>query len=208
MRLVWVVPRYGHDVVGGAETLVRRLATRAAPAGWTVEVATTCARDHRTWRNELPEGAETIDGVRVRRFPVSPRVERRYEALHAEVLGGGATYLDEVEWLAQSVWSRDLEHWLESSEHDLAILCPYLFGTTIWGALADADRAAVLPCLHDEPYAHLHTVRRVIEGVRGCVFNAPAEERLARRIYDVRDGGVVGMGFDPPGVEPRPRLRC
>jgi glycosyltransferase involved in cell wall biosynthesis len=30
------------------------------------------------------------------------------------------------------------------------------------------------------------------------MFNAPGEERLARRLARVRDGGVVGMGFDPP----------
>ncbi|WP_217922569.1 glycosyltransferase family 4 protein [Miltoncostaea oceani] len=204
MRLVWVVPRYGRDVVGGAETLVRALATRATPPGWTVEVATTCARDHGTWANELPAGAEVVDGVTVRRFPVSPRTAHRYDVLHAAVLEGRATYLDEVEWLAQSVWSEDLERWLESTPHDLAILCPYLFGTTIWGTFADADRAAVLPCLHDEPYAHLATVRRMLGRARGCVFNAPAEERLARRLADVRGGGVVGMGFDPPPGPARP----
>lgn len=204
MRLVWVVPRYGVDVVGGAETLVRNLATRATPPGWSVEVATTCARSHDTWRNELPAGVETVEGVTVRRFPVSDRVARRYDTLHAAVVGGSATYLDEVEWLAQSVWSRELEDWLESSEHDLAVLCPYLFGTTIWGALADASRAAVLPCLHDEPYAHLETVRAALQGARGCMFNAPAEERLARRLFAVREGGVVGMGFDPPAGAPRP----
>jgi glycosyltransferase involved in cell wall biosynthesis len=106
--------------------------------------------------------------------------------------------------LGQSVWSEALERWLTTSDHDLAILCPYLFGTTIWGAAADAARAAVLPCLHDEPYAHLATVRRVLSSARGCVFNAPAEERLARRLFDVRDGGVVGMGFDPRPGSPRP----
>ncbi|WP_217914364.1 glycosyltransferase family 4 protein [Miltoncostaea marina] len=204
MRVVWVVPRYGREVVGGAETLARSLAGRATPPGWRVEVATTCALDHDTWRNERPAGAEVVDGITVRRFPVSPRARGRYERLHAAVLEGRATYLDEVEWLAQSVWSEELERWLEDDDHDLAILCPYLFGTTVWGTLADPDRAAVLPCLHDEPYARLETVRRMLAAARGCVFNAPAEERLARRLADVRGGGVVGMGFDPPAGPPRP----
>ena len=78
------------------------------------------------------------------------------------------------------------------------MLAPYLFGTTIWGAQARPARSALLPCLHDEPYAHLRVVRDVVAAVRGCLFNAPGEERLARRLYPVRDGGVVGIGFDPP----------
>lgn len=204
LRVLWVVPRYGPDVVGGAETLVRALARRATPPGWSVEVATTCARDHDTWINELPAGEERVDGITVRRFPVSPRDPRRYSALHAAVLGGRAGYAEELEWLGQSVWSDELERWLVGSEHDLAILCPYLFGTTIWGAAADAGRAAVLPCLHDEPYAHLDSVRAVLSAARGCIFNARAEERLARRLFDVRGGGVVGMGFDAPPAPPRP----
>jgi glycosyltransferase involved in cell wall biosynthesis len=109
-----------------------------------------------------------------------------------------------VEWLGQSVWSEELERWLETSDHDLAVLCPYLFGTTLWGALSDPGRTAVIPCLHDEPYAHLGTVRRMLQRVRGCMFNAPGEERLARRLAAVRGGGVVGLGFDPPDGSPRP----
>jgi hypothetical protein len=43
-----------------------------------VEVLTTCATDYVTWRNELPAGVETTNGVSVRRFRVKherdPRV--------------------------------------------------------------------------------------------------------------------------------------
>jgi len=55
-----------------------------------------------------------------------------------------------------------------------------------------------VPCLHDEPYARLGTVVRILETVRGCVFNAPAEERLARRLAHIKRSGVVGLGFDEP----------
>ena len=59
MRVLWVVPRFGEAVVGGAETLVRELATRALPNGWTSEVATTCAVDHETWENAVSPGTRT-----------------------------------------------------------------------------------------------------------------------------------------------------
>lgn len=202
MRLLWVVPRYGAGVVGGAETHVRGLATRARPNGWGVEVATTCATDHTSWRNVLPAGTTEEDGITVHRFPTGRRHPPRYAMLDAAVLAGSASYVDELEWLAQGVWSTELDRFIEASRHDLVLLCPYLFGTTVWGAHAAADRAVIMPCLHDEPYARLLPVRRMMEAARGCIFNTPAEERLARRLYRLGDGGVVGMGFDPPSAPP------
>src|SRR5689334_17824742 len=50
-RLRIVSPRYGAEVVGGAERLARLLAGSLHGAGWKVEVLTTCARDAATWRN-------------------------------------------------------------------------------------------------------------------------------------------------------------
>ena len=206
MRILWVVPRYGPDVVGGAETLVRALATRAAAEGWDVEVATTCASDHTTWADDLPPGTHDDAGVRVHRFPVGRRDVARHDALHATVLAGRAGYLDELEWLAHSVWSAPMQEFIDDSGHDLRILAPYLFGTTVWGAMGDPRRSALLPCLHDEPYAHLPTVRALLGAVAGCLFNSPAEERLGRRLAPIRDGGVVGVGFDPPNGSPGPPL--
>ena len=40
---------------------------------------TTCARDYLTWANDLPPGEETVNRVKVRRFPVSrPRNTRDF----------------------------------------------------------------------------------------------------------------------------------
>lgn len=204
MRLLWVVPRYGADVVGGAETLVRSLATRAVPGDWTSEVASTCAVDHETWANVHPPGTAVENGVPVHRFEVGKRDPARYERLHPRILDGTARYADEIEWLANSVWAPGLDAFLEreGTSYDLIVLAPYLFGTTIWGAFVCPERSALLPCLHDEPYARLETVRRAFTAVRGTIFNTQAEADLAARLYDVRDEAVVGMGFDVPSSPP------
>ena len=57
-RLAFVPPRYGPDVVGGAEPVLRQIADGLADRGWTVDVLTTCARDHYTWANEYPAGVD------------------------------------------------------------------------------------------------------------------------------------------------------
>jgi glycosyltransferase involved in cell wall biosynthesis len=204
VRILWVVPRFGADTVGGAEVLVRALALRGGDEGWTMEVAATCATDHMNWADDLPPGESIEDGVRVHRFPVGTRDAARYETLHARVLSGGAAYVDELEWLAHSVWSQQLHTFLgdTAGAFDLVVFSPYLFGTSIWGAQVAPDRSALLPCLHDEPYAYLRTVAGVVRSVRGCLFNTEAERRLAERLYGPVPGGVVGMGFDPPGAPP------
>jgi glycosyltransferase involved in cell wall biosynthesis len=204
MRLLWVVPRFGNTTVGGAERLVGELATRATPEGWSSEVATTCAVSHYTWANELEPGTRKENGVTVHRFEVGPRDGLRYEQLHQAILSGEAGYDEELEWLANSVWAPGLQNFLENeiAEYELALFAPYFFGTTVWGAQVAPERSALVPCLHDEPYARLATIRKLLESVRGCVFNSEAEQRLARSISPVREAGVVGMGFDQPAGPP------
>lgn len=199
-----VVPRFGPEVVGGAETLVRGLALHADQR---IEVATTCASDHRRWTNALPEG-ESLDGdVVVRRFAVAPRDESRHARLHGRMMSGRRlSYLEQQELMATSVWSSGLQRFLseEGTGYDLIVCSPYLFGVTYWGAQAWPERTALIPCLHDEPNAHLEAVGALMASVRGCIFNSPAEERLARRLYRVRQSGVVGAGLDPwPGPPAR-----
>lgn len=196
-----VTPRFGPDVVGGAEALARALALRATGPDIAVEVATTCALDHQTWENVLPEGAAPDADVLVRRFPVSAGDSRRHSRLAVRLMRGGRlSYAEELELLATSVWSRRLHRFVleHADEYDLVVCTPYLFGVPFWAAQAAPARTVLIPCLHDEPQAHLRVVRSLIGRVRGCLFNSPGEQRLAERIYGPQRGGVVGMGFDPP----------
>jgi glycosyltransferase involved in cell wall biosynthesis len=196
-------------MVGGAERLVRALANHALEDGFDVHIATTCATDHTTWENVLEPGISQVGGIRVHRFPVSPSDRGVYDTIHRALLDGPVSYADELMWLANSVWSADMHAFIgdTNEDYDLLIFAPYLFGTTIWGAQIAPHRSALMPCLHEEPYAYLTTVRRVLGVVRGCLFNSKAEETLCRRIVPVRDGGVVGMGFDAPQESARSGFR-
>ena len=72
-RIAFVVPRFGERVAGGAETLTRGFALQTVATGLAaVEVFTTCAINHHTWRNELPPGTTDDHGITVHRFKVDP----------------------------------------------------------------------------------------------------------------------------------------
>lgn len=191
MRLLAVLPRYG-AVVGGAEQALRLLLTHCA-ADDDVEVATTCAVDHHHFANDLPAGTEIVGGRAVHRFRVS-------SAARGDAPGFlGGDYLDAVRRLASSVWSADLHRFLvrEGERFDRILLTPYLFGVTFWGAQVHPERSLLLPCLHDEPEAHLPPVRALLSGLRGCIFHSAAEAALAATLADVREGHVVGLPFPP-----------
>ena len=72
MNLAIVVQRYGADISGGAELHARYIAERLS-SRVQVRVLTTCARDHLTWRNEFPAGADQVNGIPVERFRVAAR---------------------------------------------------------------------------------------------------------------------------------------
>lgn len=179
------------------------LARESARRGMHVEVATTCAASNETWRNELPGGTSHEDGLTVHRFAVTPRDDFRHAQLMNRLATTGAlSALDEADLMATSVWSEGLQRFIdrEGERYDAIVFTPYLFGTTFWGAQSWPERTFVIPCLHDEPHAHLPSVQRMLGSVRGLLFNAPGEQRLAERLLGRVNGAVVGMGFDPPGT--------
>lgn len=199
MRLLMVSPRFGTELIGGAENLIRALAIHA-PDEWDVEIATTCATDHHFWINTLPEGEGEEDGLLVRRFPVDPRDEWQHERLAAHLhLMGELDPARELQLMGSSVWSSALQRHLDvhGTDYDLMLFGPYLFGTTFWGVQSHPARSVLIPCIHDEPYAYMACVRQMMEAVAGCMFNSAGEQRLAERLFQVRAGAVVGVGFDP-----------
>ncbi len=207
LSIAAVLPRYGANLGGGAEALVRSLLMKLAlrdRGASRIEVWTTCAKDHRTWANELAAGSTSEDGLRVHRFPVDERSVDIF--LNAELgmqAGRKLTVPEQLDWLAHSVNSRGLYSHIarEGRSFDAILFAPYLFATTFWGALIHPDRSVLIPCLHNEHYAYLEVIRHLFRSVRGLIFNAEPERQLAAELYGAETiegkDAVVGMGFDP-----------
>lgn len=203
-RVAIVVPRYGRDVNGGAETLARDYATRLAQH-MDVTVLTTCARDYRTWEDHFPPGEWHDQGVRILRFPVpDPRDEEAFDALSAEVLTSRLTGDDaERRWMdAQGPISPGLEEHLREQGHtyDAVLFIPYLYATTVRGLPLVADRAVLIPALHDEPPARLRIYDPIFEQAQALVFSTPEERAFAARRFAIPEERchLVGAGIDAP----------
>jgi glycosyltransferase involved in cell wall biosynthesis len=202
-RIAFVCPRFAEGAtVGGAETLLRNLAERAAAAGRRVAFLTTCATSHFTWQNERPPGVARVRNLEVHYFPVDENrdLETFLRVQEAISRKGHYTAEDEMAWLRNSVNSQALcRHLAErGADYDRIIIGPYLFGLTYFAAQIHPAKTSLLPCLHDEGFAYARVFRDLFRNVGGLIFNSEPERDLARRLYDLPEsrGSVVGMGLD------------
>ncbi|MGI5869785.1 MAG: glycosyltransferase family 4 protein [Kiritimatiellia bacterium] len=209
MRLAFVCPRlHESGTVGGAETLLYSLAVEASRLGHEVEYLVTCAKNHFTWANELPEGAFERDGLCVRRFPVNAdRDVETFHRLQEGICRGQALDPGQEEaWLRNSVNADGLvAHLLENAAvFDRVVAGPYLFGLVEAVSRALPEKTLLVPCLHDEPFARVGRIRDMFQRVRGFLFNTEPERRLAHRLFDLQPqtDAIVAMGIEPFAVDP------
>jgi glycosyltransferase involved in cell wall biosynthesis len=200
--IAFVAPRFGPGVVGGSEAVVREIALGMAARGFEVEVITTCATDHYTWANALPPGTTVEEGVTVHRFETVPSTTRVGHRAHMDIYHDRPTTIDEqIGWLSfpfrvPGLFSHLLRH---GDRYGAVIFSPYLFWTTTVCMPVVADRAVVIPCLHDEVYARLDAIRPVLRDPARVWFLSEPEHDLAHRLGPVADEHrVTGAGVDVP----------
>ncbi len=203
LRIAFVLPRYARGLFGGAEMHAGALADKLAEIGHEVEMLTTCAVDHFTWKNELPPGVEQIGRLLVRRFPADARDHGIFQEFERAIDDGlPLTPQEEELWLRNQVSSFEMEDYLSehAESYDVIIPIPYLFGTTYFAYRACRGSVVPIPCLHDESYAYLAFAKEMLEGAQGFLFNTQPELDLAKRIApNIAPTAVVGsMGFEPP----------
>jgi glycosyltransferase involved in cell wall biosynthesis len=211
MRIAIVVPRYGPEVLGGAESQARGFAEEAVRQGWDVEVWTTCARSHYTWENIYSAGCEEERGVIIHRFPVT----RSNPELHSELemrlsRQGSLSAAEQYAWLASGVHSTPLYQHINqyNEDFDVIIAVPYTVPLVHYAAWTVPEKMIIWPCLHNEPYAYLEPVHLLLESVFGVMFLSPEEKSLALRRLGIQPrytgvlGGGVAMPFPPHTKNP------
>ncbi len=203
-----MVPRYGPEVRGGAETGARQLASRLARLpDWSVEVLTTTALDSVTWREESAPGATEEDRVLVRRFACSSGRHPDFDAYSGPMLSGAAerTEAESRHWIErQGPVSPGLVEAVRASDADAIAFYPYLYHPTVAGLPLAPAPTLLHAAAHDEPAIRLPVFRSVFERADGLVFHSWAERDLVTRLFPV--GGhrqvVLGLGVDDPPAAP------
>ena len=205
LSIAVVVPRYGLDAIGGAENQSQGFAEEMARRGHLIEVWTTCASNHFTWENDTPAGSSTINGVTVRRFPITSRnPERQHEIESKIVATGNLTREEQYGWLESAAHSAPLYHYIaqQAANFDAIIALPYASPLAHYAAWAAPDKFIFWPCLHDEPYAYMEPIHLLMEQVYGVMFNTPEEGHLALDKLHIqpRQSAVLGEGVILPAM--------
>ena len=201
-----VIPWFGPDTAGGAETQARQLARSIREQHAPIEIWATVGRDSFAPSDlaYYPLGMSEVDGVPVRRFPISPPythgippslatrsypVPQPWQTLPPH----------ELRLLASLVSSEALLQAIEAEAVGRQfIFMPYPFPTTFWGLILAGRRGHLLPCLHDEPYAYYRSYRWMFSQARHVLANSSAEGAFAQRLYGLPEGRVIvcGEGID------------
>ena len=212
MNLTVVVQRYGADINGGAELHARYIAERLARHA-QVEVVTTCARDYVSWRNELQPGVETINGVAVRRFPVSrERQPLDFGRRSRLVFNEPHSLADELSWLeSEGPTSPALIDYLvrSASSFDYILLFSYRYYHAWHAARRLPGKAVLVPTAERDPAIGLEIFGPVFRGVRAIMYNSHEERAMiqnATKNYGV-PGVVVGVGSEVPDRTDPARFR-
>ena len=176
---------------------------------YDVEILTTCASDHRTWRNAYPVGVGTIGDVPVRRFRVAR--ERRPAAF--DRLSRSIRYaIDPApkrleRWMrAQGPDAPGLTAHLRTNAYDAVIFLPYLYATTYFGLPEVARRAILIPLAHDEWTLGLPMWDAFFALPSATVTSSRGERAfLQKRFPDLAfDDAPAGFGIEPPeAIDPQ-----
>ena len=200
-KIALVTIRYG-SIVGGAETLIRNYA-EVLSQKYDVDVITTKANDHVTWKNEIKEDNEVLNGVHVMRFPVD--FERVMDAeffnLIAELdKNPGNIELGLKFQKVQGPYSTPMLEYLKKYKDDYkyVLYCPYLYATSFFGSqITNKSSNILIPAAHDEPFLHFHIMAKEFKSVGKIIFLTEEEQHLVGALYPGDyEKAVIGMGID------------
>ena len=204
MKVAIVVQRYGADINGGAEQHARYIAEYLGKQ-MPVEVLTTCAhRDYISWKNELPEGKEMVNGIPVLRFKNA--VERNpveFAKWSERVFTQKHSLGDELAWLdAEGPTSPALIEYIKAHEadYDFFIFFSFRYHQSFYGARAVPAKAIVVPTAEREGALGLGIYPPVFRGVRALMYNSFEERALIQAVSKNESvpGVVVGVGSEIP----------
>lgn len=201
LRVAVVTPRHELQTAGGAENHAARLAESLAGAGHIAEILTTRTSSMLEWKNDLPDGAQQMEGMTVRRFPLDNLDGTEHHRLgHMINSLADLTWTEQTEWMRRGFRSTALDDYIAANaeNYDYLFFIPYLYGTAYWASQKAPEKSLLIPCYHREPAAFVKVLNQNAQWMAGILFNTAAEMKLAREELKIHNPNmmVVGEGVD------------
>ena len=202
--IAFVIPWYGDNIRGGAETACNYLAHSLQNAGQSIEVFTSCVKEASDDRgvNTIKPGVYKESGIIVRRFLV--RENRDINALGYSnkkiYYNDNFNIDDEKIYFKEDINSPEMYKYIRENKDNYKafIFIPYMYGIVYNGSFECTEKSILIPCLHDESYAYMQLLKDKMSSFKGMIFNAKQEYELAKRLYDLDNVkcAVLGLGVD------------
>lgn len=209
MKVAFVTPRYGPQVMGGAEAAARQLAEHlVAQRSWEVEVFTTCALNHVTWDDELPPGDSRMAGVVVHRFGSDAGRDPGFYPLDGRLRLAPtmATRRESQRWVElNGPVSTSLVEAVAASDAAVVAFYPYMYFPTVRGIPRVPVPSVLHPAAHDEPALYLSVFRGTFASADAICYHTMAERRLVQRVHPVADRHQIVLGLGVAESTPRRR---
>ncbi len=213
-KIAIVVQRCHPSVIGGSESLAWQYANLLKD-DFEVEILTTTAVDYISWDNELTEGLEITDGIKIYRFSVSLGRSSYWHELHQILIESfkrdenvhsnnafsipWSLALQEEFVRHQGPYSKDMIQFIRNNwrEYVTVIFITYLYPTTYFGQEQISKSNFILvPTLHDEVPAYLSAYRYMAKKARNIIWLTEAEKDLSNNLWGELSGQIIGMSVN------------
>ncbi len=184
--ITFVTPRFGPDILGGAEQGIRSLATRMVKDNWTVRVISTCALFSTTWANHYEPGVSFEEGIEVIRCQVDRHRHSQFNKLSTKLLNkaNNTTERDAWDWIDfQGPDSKTLLDVVASVNHGVLAFSPYLYQPTAKGIhLAKVPTILHAAC-HREPFIEFPIFNKIFCAADALCHYSKAEQQLVLNMF-------------------------
>lgn len=213
-KVCFVVQRYGEEVVGGAESLCKKIAEKMTRY-WDIDVLTSCARNYvKRFENEYSPGKEENKGVSVRRFEIDyfRSDDRVFARLDEKVRQRKCSDSEELLWLKEiGPYSSSLISYVQQnhSRYGRFFFFTYLYATTTLILPEIKTKSYLIPAVHDEPPVYARFFDDFFLLPKGLIFSTEEEmEFLKKRtVGRMSPHFVIGVGLDSPDLSSAEKFR-
>jgi glycosyltransferase involved in cell wall biosynthesis len=198
MNILFVVQRYGHDIVGGAELHCRLVAEHLSQFHH-VEIATTCASDYLTWKNVYPTGSVKEKNITIHRFANECQRPDNFDQIAFDTLHGNPSFREQEDYIRyQGPYCPDLIAFLQTrSDVDRFIFFSYRYWITCEGLKFVGNKSILVPTAEHDRTLYLPCHRNSFHRASVIAYNSIEERDLIHRITGNGHipGDVVGVGL-------------